>query len=496
MIPTGLAAAVIAAFVVQSSSLSDAVLYGDVKTVQTLIANGANVNEVDATGMTPLMVAASEGQTAIAQLLVDAGADVQQAGEDGTTALMRAASANRVDIMKQLVAKGADVNAKNKGGMTALMVAAFGGYATAVRALLADKADSNAKDSQGRTALMAAATSGDPPTLEALLAGGAAPAVVDAGHGTPMTYAAAAGHAEAMEALARRGLKPNASDLALAAAGCHVQAVRVALASGVAPQGVNGEIVPLLQAAAANCGDVVLLLLDRGASVNATDGDGWTALMKSAEAGHPEMVRLLMDHGADMNVADANGRTAWMLAAMGGHTDIAEIFKAARAAQGPSHRLTVTSAALKDDQPVPRQYTADGRNDSPPLAWSNVPDGVKSFAIVCEDPDAGSPPPFVHWVIYNIPGEASALPEAIPFEPNQPMPKEIAGAVQGLSGFRRPYYRGPAPPAGKVHHYHFIVYALDLLPEFKPGLTRSDLLDAIKGHILGQGELVATYERR
>ena len=85
MIPTGLAAAVIAAFVVQSSSLSDAVLYGDVKTVQTLIASGVNVNEVDATGMTPLMVAASEGKTAIAQLLVDAGADVQQAGEDGTT---------------------------------------------------------------------------------------------------------------------------------------------------------------------------------------------------------------------------------------------------------------------------------------------------------------------------------------------------------------------------------------------------------------------------
>jgi uncharacterized protein len=477
-------------------SLSDAVLYGDAKTVQSLIASGAAVDEMDATGMTPLMVAASEGRTTIATLLIAAGANVKLAGEDGTTALMRAASADRIEVMKLLLTGGADVNAKNKGGMTALMVAAFGGYPEAVRLLVASKADPNAKDNQGRTALMAAATSGHASVVDALFSAGADPNVSDAGHGTPMTYAAAEGHAEAMAALQTRGLKPNAGDLALAAAGCHTDAVRLALASGVSANGAEGDVVPLLSAAGANCVDVVRLLLERGAHVNAKDHDGWTALIKASQSGRADMVQLLMDRGADMNIADDTGRTAWMFAAMGGHTDIADIFKRARAARGASHRLDISSPALTNDQPMPRQYTPDGRNDSPPLSWANVPDGTKSFAVVCEDPDAGNPPPFVHWVIYNIPPDSKGLPEAIPFEPGQLMPNAIAGATQGLSGFRRPFYRGPAPPPGKPHHYHFVVYALDLAPELTPGLTRADLLDAINGHIVGQGELVATYERK
>ena len=76
------------------------------------------------------------------------------------------------------------------------------------------------------------------------------------------------------------------------------------------------------------------------------------------------------------------------------------------------------------------------------------------------------------------------------------MPAEIAGAIQGVSGFRRPIYRGPAPPPGKVHHYHFVVYALDTVIAMKPGqvpLNRAELTEAMKGHIVGQGELVATY---
>jgi Raf kinase inhibitor-like YbhB/YbcL family protein len=158
--------------------------------------------------------------------------------------------------------------------------------------------------------------------------------------------------------------------------------------------------------------------------------------------------------------------------------------------------LEVTSPTLTSDQPIPKDYTADGRNWSPPLSWTNVPPETKEFAVVCEDPDAGNPPPFVHWVIYKIPGTARGLPENIPFEPGAPMPAAIAGAVQGNSGFRRPIYRGPAPPPGKVHHYHFIVYAVDAPLESKPGLTRTELLDAIKGHVVGQGELVATYERK
>jgi len=87
------------------------------------------------------------------------------------------------------------------------------------------------------------------------------------------------------------------------------------------------------------------------------------------------------------------------------------------------------------------------------------------------------------------------LPEGISIDPTAQMPAEIAGAIQGMSGFRRPIYRGPAPPPGRPHHYHFVVYALDANLDLKPGLNRAELLKAIQGHVIGQGELVAIYER-
>jgi hypothetical protein len=166
------------------------------------------------------------------------------------------------------------------------------------------------------------------------------------------------------------------------------------------------------------------------------------------------------------------------------------------AAQGAARTITVESPTLKMDQAMPRDYTPDGRNVSPPLTWTNVPANTKELAVVCEDPDAGNPPPFVHWVIYKIPVSARGLPENVPIDVGAPMPAEIAGAVQGTSGFRRQIYRGPAPPPGKPHHYHFVVYALDASLDLKPGLTRAELLEAIKGHVAGQGELVAIYERK
>jgi Raf kinase inhibitor-like YbhB/YbcL family protein len=162
-------------------------------------------------------------------------------------------------------------------------------------------------------------------------------------------------------------------------------------------------------------------------------------------------------------------------------------------------KITVSSPTLKEGEAVPRQYTPDGRNDSPPLSWTGVPAGAKELAVICEDPDAGNPPPFVHWVVYKIPVTAKGLPETLPIDPTAKLPVDLAGTVQGTNGFRRTIYRGPAPPAGKPHHYHFVVYALDTAIAIKPGqppLTRAELLDAIKGHVIGQGELVATYERK
>lgn len=164
-------------------------------------------------------------------------------------------------------------------------------------------------------------------------------------------------------------------------------------------------------------------------------------------------------------------------------------------AQTAPQKIAVVSPVLAHDQPMPKDFTADGRNVSPPLTWSNVPVGTREFAVVLEDPDAGNPPPFVHWLMYKIPATARGLPENVPIDPAAAMPADISGAVQGSNGFRRNIYRGPAPPPGRPHHYHFVVYALDQALNLAPGLTRQQLLDAMKGHIIGQGEIVPTYER-
>jgi Raf kinase inhibitor-like YbhB/YbcL family protein len=169
------------------------------------------------------------------------------------------------------------------------------------------------------------------------------------------------------------------------------------------------------------------------------------------------------------------------------------------AAQPVPHRIVVASPAMKGAEPMARDYTPDGRNVSPPLTWTDVPAGTRELAVVCADFGAGNPPPWVHWIIYKIPPTATGLPEAIPIDPSTPMPRQITGAVQGLNGWRRAIYRGPAPPPGKPHLYYFTVYALDAPIETKPNeppLTRAELLKAIAGHVIGQGEIVPVYERK
>jgi Raf kinase inhibitor-like YbhB/YbcL family protein len=161
------------------------------------------------------------------------------------------------------------------------------------------------------------------------------------------------------------------------------------------------------------------------------------------------------------------------------------------------HKITVESPVLKEGQPIPKDYTADGKNVSPPITWSNLPPGTRELALICEDPSAPTPQPFVHWVVYKIPPTAKGLPEGMPIDDTTPMPAELKGTIQGVSGFRRPIWRGPAPPKpGRTHHYHFIVYALDAPLDLGPGANKAQLLEAMKGHIIGQGQLVATYERQ
>jgi hypothetical protein len=163
-------------------------------------------------------------------------------------------------------------------------------------------------------------------------------------------------------------------------------------------------------------------------------------------------------------------------------------------AQAP-RTFIVESPTMSTGQMMPRDYSPDGRNVSPPLTWRGLPEGTRQLAVICQDHGAGNPPPWVHWIIYNIPGSATGLPEGIPFDESRPMPAGLEGAAQGANGWGLPMYRGPAPPGTSLHHYHFQVFALDAELDLPPGLTRDELLEAIDGHVIGQGSMTPHYRR-
>ena len=158
-------------------------------------------------------------------------------------------------------------------------------------------------------------------------------------------------------------------------------------------------------------------------------------------------------------------------------------------------QMVVESTTITAGQPIPRDHSPDGRNESPPLSWHGLPGGTRQLAVVCEDHGAGNPPPWVHWIVYNIPASATGLPQGIPFDAADPMPAGLEGVRQGNNGWGLAMYRGPAPPAGAVHEYEFTVLALDRELDLPAGLTRAELLEAIEDHVLGRGTLVATYTR-
>jgi Raf kinase inhibitor-like YbhB/YbcL family protein len=163
-------------------------------------------------------------------------------------------------------------------------------------------------------------------------------------------------------------------------------------------------------------------------------------------------------------------------------------------AQAPQG-IVVESPTLTPGQPIPRDHSPDGRNESPALSWSGLPAGTRELVVMCEDHGAGNPPPWVHWIIYNVPVSASGLPRGIPFDAADPMPPGLERARQGNNGWGLAMYRGPAPPAGSVHEYDFTIVALDAELNLPAGLTRAEVLAAIEGHVLGRGSLVATYTR-
>jgi Raf kinase inhibitor-like YbhB/YbcL family protein len=152
----------------------------------------------------------------------------------------------------------------------------------------------------------------------------------------------------------------------------------------------------------------------------------------------------------------------------------------------------VTSTAFADNGAIPKQYTCEGADISPPLQWSNAPQGTKSFALILDDPDAPDPKApkmtWVHWVVQNIPASAQSLPEGAA---QHGMP---TGAMQGLNDWKRTGYGGPCPPVGR-HRYVHKLYALDTVLSGPEHPTKEQLLQALQGHILAQTQLIGTYQK-
>ncbi len=164
-------------------------------------------------------------------------------------------------------------------------------------------------------------------------------------------------------------------------------------------------------------------------------------------------------------------------------------------APNPHPGLTLTSSAFEDGGIIPNQYTQDAASPvSPPLQWSHVPEGTVSFALIIDDPDTAlqkSAKEVLHWIIFNIPGSSTSLPEGVPNQAQLP-----DGAIQGKNTRGTPGFMGPgAPAAGPYHHYTFQLFALDTKLTLGPDATRDDLISAMNGHVLGKGVVVGRFHK-
>lgn len=159
--------------------------------------------------------------------------------------------------------------------------------------------------------------------------------------------------------------------------------------------------------------------------------------------------------------------------------------------------INVGSSAFEHHGTVPLAYTAYGDNKAPQITWSNLPAGTVQLALVMDDPVAPTPEPFVHWVAYNIPANAAELPEGLTKDAEVSGVAGLEGMINGVNGIRQTGYFGPRPPVdGKLHAYHFRIYALDTALNLPAGLNKQQLLEAIDGHVLGTGMLMGHYEQK
>lgn len=144
--------------------------------------------------------------------------------------------------------------------------------------------------------------------------------------------------------------------------------------------------------------------------------------------------------------------------------------------------MKIESPAFQNNAKIPSKHTCEGKDVSPPLNFTNIPDHAKSLVLIVDDPDAPSGT-FDHWIVWNLPPDTHHLSEGAS------VPK------QGTNGFRETRYRGPCPPPGKPHHYFFKLYALDILLDLPEGSRKAAVEGAMKGHILSEAQLIGLYQR-
>ncbi len=156
------------------------------------------------------------------------------------------------------------------------------------------------------------------------------------------------------------------------------------------------------------------------------------------------------------------------------------------ATQEVTMTLTLSSNAFAPGQSIPSKYACTGRDISPDLVWMDAPAATQSYALIVDDPDAPMGT-WVHWVIFNIPATATGLPE----DAGASLP---TGSVLGKNSSGKATYMGPCPPSG-THRYFFKLYALDTTLTLSAGASKADLLKAMDGHILAQGELMGTFSK-
>jgi Raf kinase inhibitor-like YbhB/YbcL family protein len=149
--------------------------------------------------------------------------------------------------------------------------------------------------------------------------------------------------------------------------------------------------------------------------------------------------------------------------------------------------LSLSSPAFKEGDRIPVKYTCDGEDISPPLAWGEPPQETQVLALIVADPDAPGGV-FTHWVLFNIPATVRQLGEGVPAQE-----RLQNGALQGKNDFGRIGYGGPCPPHGPAHQYRFTIYALGNSLDLATGASGKQLLEAMKGHLLAQGQLIGTY---